>query len=543
MAPQNIEILELDAVIVGAGFSGIYVLHRLRDELHLNVKILEAGPPGAIGGVWYCNNYPGARVDMKSPYYSFGIDEVWKTWNWTELYASQKDMKAYFQHVDKVLSVSKDCIFNARVKAAEFDTEKARWSLQTEAGQTVVAKYFIPAIGGATKPYTPQWKGVDSFQGPMYHSSSWPSEGIDVRGKRAAVIGTGATGVQIIQEWGKEAGELFVFQRTPNISLPMRQEIYDSVNQEQVKNDTPIVYANYREKSVEHQCPRPTKKFIDQTVEEWDKALSDLYDEGGYTLWASTMTDLYTNLEGNRFVYDFWAKKTRERIHDPVKRDLLAPLEPPHPFAAKRPSMERGYFEQFNKPNIHVIDMNEDPIVEITPHAIVSKSGKFYEVDAVALATGYDVMTGALIDLGIRDTDGIDLGERWKNGVSCFLGFMVPKFPNLFVCFGPQTPITITNSPMLIEWQADCIRDLIQRMEGSDYKCMEPRPEAAQAWREETLAVAGVTIIAGTKSYYTGANIPGKPNEALFYLAGTGPYKEKCVDSLGVNFEKSFILY
>ena len=538
--------LELDAVIVGAGFSGIYALHRLRDQLHVKVKILEAGPPGAIGGVWYWNNYPGARVDMETPYYSFGngFEEVWRTWNWSEEYASQKEMNAYFQHVDKVMSVSKDCIFNARVKGAEFDVDTARWTLQTEHGPTVVAKYIIPATGLSSKQHVPEWKGIESFQGSIYYPSSWPSEGVDVKGKRVAIIGTGATGVQIIQDWAKEAGELFVFLRTPNPCLPMCQKKYDPAKQEQTKQDVAKIFASFRDNGTMLKWEVPTKKYAEQTREEWEKVLNELYDIGGLGFWVASTSDWAIDAESNRFLYDFWASKTRKRIRDPVKRDLLAPLEPAKPFGTKRISLEQDYFEQFNRPNVHVVDVKTDPIMEVRPRGIVTESNNLYEVDVIVIATGYDAYVGGLFNLGIRDTSGVELRERWKNGVLSYLGVMVPGFPNLFIAYGAQTPAATTCAPMFIECQAGWIRDMIRKVEETpDIKYVEVRPESAQAWREDTMALARDTLFVKATSWYNGANIPGKPVEILIHLGAYSQYKQRCIDSLGGDFERAFVVY
>ena len=542
--PQSTEAspLELDAVVVGAGFAGIYLLQRLRDDLHLNVKVLEAG--SSVGGVWHFNTYPGARVDVATPYYGFGFDKTMKSWSWPEKYASQKDMNAYFQHVSETMSISKDCIFNTRVKSAEFDVQKGRWNLKTENGLTVVAKYFIPAVGFSSVPYVPSWKGLESFQGPICHSAEWPKGGIDVRGKRVAVLGTGSSGVQIIQQWAKEAGELFVFQRTPNLAIPMGQTAFDSATQEERKKKAADIFDKFRE-TCGSQMPweMSTKSFVDQSPEEWEKVLDERYKEGGFGFCPYSMADIFTSPEGNRFVYDFWAKKTRERINDPVKRDLLAPLDPPHPFGTKRPSLENDYYEQFNRPNVHIVNTKEDPIAEITPHSIITQSGASFEVDAIAICTGFDATTASLMNLGIRDTNGVNLRERWRGGVLSFLGVMIPGFPNMFVVYGAQSPAAFSNGPMLIEVQADWIRDMIGKFQKMGNRFMDARSEPAQAWKEEVLAIANATLIPQAKSWWTGANVPGKKVEILYYLGGLSMYKEKCYAALGSNFATSFTVY
>lgn len=530
--------LKLDAVIVGAGFSGIYILHRLRDELGLNVKILDAG--AQVGGTWHQNRYPGARVDCPVPCYGFGIEEVWKTWNWTELYPGQKELQAYFEHVDRVLSIQKDCIFNTRVNAARFDPQSALWTVQTDDGKAIMAKYFIPAVGFAAQQYVPEWKGLDFFQGEIHHSACWPRDGVDVRGKRVAVIGTGASGIQIIQEWAKEAAELLVFQRTPNFALPMRQEKFDPSKQERLKEKTSEIFTHCWATGGGLPFDSLDKLYADATRSEWEAVLKDMYEQGGFRLWAGNCKDLLLNPEANRLTYDFWAKMTRERIHDPEKRDLLAPLEPPHAFGTKRPSLEQDYYEQFNKPHVHIVDTKTHPIVELTQKGIITEDGKHHEVDVIAIATGFNSSTGSLAQMNIQGLDGVMLGEKWKDGVSTFLGLTVPGYPSMFLPYGAQAPTPFTNGPVFIEFQANWIRDLIRKMEAEGIRSVDSRPDVARAWYEEVQAISNMTLFPQTKSWYMGANIPGKRVEQLYYFGGLPLYQQKCNDAIGPKFVESF---
>ncbi|KAF7184598.1 hypothetical protein CNMCM7691_005782 [Aspergillus felis] len=531
--------LELDAVIAGAGFSGIYILHRLRDELKLNCKILEAGPD--VGGTWYWNTYPGARVDCPAPVYAFGIEEVWKNWTWSELYPEQKELGAYFRHVDEVLSVRKDCIFNARITAAHFNPSDGKWTVQTENGIRAVAKYFIPAIGFTTQQYVPDWKGLEGFQGTIHHTSTWPQEPVDVRGKRVAVIGTGSTGLQITQEWAKEATETLVFQRTPNLALPMRQQKLDKRGQERMRDETADLFDRSRKTSGGLPYESPAKTFAEFSSDEIAKILEGLYEGGGFRYWSGGYIDLLLNTEGNRAAYDYWAKRTRERIHDPAKRDLLAPLEPPHPFGTKRPSLEQDYYEQFNKPNVHLVNTKAHPIVQLTPQGIMTDDGKVYEVDIIALATGFDATTGGLAKMGIQDVNGVKLSERWRDGVLTFQGLMVPGFPNMFLPYSVHAPTPFSNGPVGIEFQADFIRDLVKKMEAEKIKYIDPSPEAAQAWKAEMEFIANMTLFPKTKSWYMGANIPGKKVELLYYFGGLPRYREKCAEAFN-KFSETFVV-
>ncbi|KAJ6119199.1 hypothetical protein N7523_003479 [Penicillium sp. IBT 18751x] len=530
--------LDVDAVIVGAGFSGVYVLQRLRDQLGLNVKILEAGT--GLGGVWNNNTYPGARVDSGAPVYGFSIAKVYQTWKWSQPYPDQKELQAYFNHVDSVLSIKKDCIFNSRVTTASFNAEEAQWTIQTEEGKVVRAKYFIPAIGFAEQQWVPPWKGLASFQGTVHHSSQWPREGVNVEGKRVAVIGTGATGIQIIQEWAKEAAELFVFQRTPNIALPMHRDEFDSEKQRQIQDETPEAFARAWETQSGMRLPSPTKAFADYKPEEAETILNRIYDQGGFGLWAGAFTDTLMNPKANRATYDAWARRVRARVHDPVKRDLLAPLEPPHPFGTKRPSLEHHYYELFNEPHVHLVDTKSHPITEITPEGIVTDDGRQYEVDVIALATGFNSSTGGFSKLHIKDLNGGDLAARWKEGVETYLGLMVPGYPNMFLPYCVHAPTPFANGPVFIEFQANFIRDLVKKMEKGGIKSLDPLETSAETWRTEVDTIGNMTLFPKTKSWYMGANIPGKPVEMLYYFGGIPRYREKCGEALE-NLEKLFI--
>lgn len=385
-------LLELDALIIGGGFSGCLLLHKLRDELKLNVKIFEAG--SYLGGTWYWNRYPGARVDCPVPGYELYNPALLEDWTWKEKYPGQAELQDYFYHMDKALSLSKDCFFNSAVISAQFLQGENKWAVQTKDGRVARAKYLIPAVGFATKQYTPDWKGLDSFRGTICHSGDWPKDGIDVKGKRVAIIGTGSTGVQIVQEWAKEAAETFVFQRTPNMSLPMRQEKLDAAMQEN-KDDRLALFAHsFTTNSGFAYNALPRETFGD-SPEEREATYERLYNEGGFKIVVGNYQDVMRDVTANREAYQFWAKKTRARLNDPRLRDLLAPLEPPHPLGAKRLSLEQDYYEQFNKPNVHLVDVREAPIAELRPNGIATDK-EFFEVDVIAIATGFDSVTGGI---------------------------------------------------------------------------------------------------------------------------------------------------
>ena len=428
--------LDVDVLIVGAGFGGVYLLHKLRDEMGLKCKVYEAG--SALGGVWHWNCYPGARVDTAIPTYEYSIEKVWKDWTWSEKYPGWQELRKYFDHVSKVLDINKDVAFDTRVVNAQFDRKTNKWIVKTEDGRTARCRHFILATGFAAKRHFPDWKGLDTFEGIMHHSSFWPEEGLDVKGKRVAVVGTGSTGVQIAQESGRDGADVTVFQRTPNLALPMRQKKLTKEEQDAKKAKYPDMFKNRMTTFAGFPYDFSKKNTFDDTPESRERFYEYLWQNGGFEFWLSTYADMLFDWDANRQAYDFWAKKTRARIQDPVKRDILAPLEPPHAFGTKRPSLEQDYYEQFNKPNFNVVDIKKNPIVEVQPKGIVTADGKLHEFDVIALATGFDSVTGGMKNMGLLDVDGVDLRDKWKTGTWSYLGMTCNGYPNMWFLYGAQ---------------------------------------------------------------------------------------------------------
>lgn len=421
--------LELDAVIIGGGFAGVYLLHRLRQN-GFNVKIIEAG--SALGGIWHWNNYPGARVDSQWPIYQLSIPEVYKTFDWKEQYPGASELQRYFRHADKVLDISKDTIYNTRVEAATWDDEKRVWQVTCDTGLKVQARFMHCCLGFAAKRHFPDWPGLDDFGGYICHSSFWPKEGIDMRGKRVACVGSGATGIQIAQESAKTAEHLTVFVRTPNTCVPMRQALVD---QEQAKKDLEeyiprLLTKDRYERVAGFIYPDPTKGVMATPKEERDAILEKAWAEGGFA-FLFTFLDVQTNIESNRYMYDFWASKTRPRIKNPEKRDILAPSEPPHPFGGKRPSLEQDYYEQLDKDHVTIVDVKKTPIVKVVKEGVVTSDGKLHELDVMAMATGFDSLTGSFTQIDIRGVNGKGLKDYWsgEQGALSYLGLAVNGFP------------------------------------------------------------------------------------------------------------------
>jgi cation diffusion facilitator CzcD-associated flavoprotein CzcO len=525
---------ELDALIVGAGFSGCYLLHKLREDLKLNVKIFEAG--SSLGGTWHWNCYPGARVDCPVPGYELSNEDVWKNWTWKEKYPSWEELQEYFAHIDQKLSLSKDCFFQSEVVSAQYLPEKQKWVVATKGGSVTFAKYLIPAIGFASKQYIPDWKGLDTFRGKIYHSSAWPKEGVNVKGKKVGVIGTGSTGVQIAQSWAKEAAETYVFQRTPNTCLPMRQEKLDA-SQQKNRQRRLALFADSLTTFGGLPYNNVARNTFDDSPEERKATFERLYEEGGLKLWNASYKDLMIDHAANRELYQFWAKKTRARINDPNLKDALAPLEPLHAFGTKRPSLEQDYYEQFNKPHVHLVDIKNNPISGLQPNGIVTTDGKLHEVDFIAIATGFDSVTGGIKKVGVKDADGLELSQRWNEGIYTYLGLMVSRCPNMFLPYSAHSPSVFSNGPTSIEIQGSWIVQVIKKMESNGIQTIEPKRQAEQAWREEILAVANMTLLPSTKSWYMGSNIPGKPVEPIFYIGGLPRYQQRCAEALNNDWE------
>ena len=513
--------LDIDALIVGAGFGGIYCLHELR-KLDLSAVIYEAG--NDIGGTWRWNCYPGAGVDSEVPEYQYSIPETWKDWNWTTNYPSYEEIRAYFDHIDSVLGIKKHCAFGSVVVDAQFDASLGRWKVSTEDGRKATAKYLIIASGFAAKRYIPEWPGMNKFKGVVHHSSFWPQEGVDVQGKRCAVIGTGASGVQVSQTWGPVVESLKVFQRTPNLALPMRKRPLTEAEQKATKAYYPELFRLREQCFAGFLYDFAERSLWEDSEEEQQALFEKLYEEGGFRFWLSNYKDYLFDDKVNRKVYDFWARKTRQRIGDPTQRDLLAPLEPPHAFGIKRPSLERNYFEQFNRPNVEAVDIKNNPIECFTENGIQLEDGTTHELDVICIATGFDVATGGMTNMGLQNVDGAKLQDEWKSGAYTYLGTTVRGYPNLFHLYGPHGPTLLSNGPTSVEIQGRWIVDAIRQMQRQGIKSINPTREASQKWKDHINELSNATLLPTTQSTYMGGAVPGKPFEQVNYAGGMASY-------------------
>ncbi|OCK78384.1 FAD/NAD(P)-binding domain-containing protein [Lepidopterella palustris CBS 459.81] len=513
--------MDLDVLIVGAGFAGCYLLYQLRKR-NFAVKVVEAGSD--LGGVWHWNSYPGARVDSQYPIYAYSLPEVYTDWTWTQQYPDSAELRAYFAHVEKKLDLKKDVILNTVVTAAEFNTDTNKWTVHCNNGQTIRTSFFIPAIGFSAKRYFPDWEGLDTFKGVMHHSSFWPREGIDVRGKKMGVVGTGATGIQIVQECAKEAGELIVFQRTPNTCCPMNQAALSVKEQEKHKADYPAIFKERLTHDAGFMYSRRDILTFSHTPEQREAFYEELWKMGGFRFSGNTYCDMGSNEAANLEAYKFWRKKVRARIHDPETAEILAPEKPPHPFAGKRISLEQDYYEQFNKPNVHVVDVKNNPIKRVVEKGIITADGKLHELDIIALATGFDAITGGLKDIQIRGLNGERLADKWKRGTWTYLGMATSGYPNFFFTYGPQAPTAMSNGPSSIEPQCDWIVQVLEDMRAKGLKRINASTEAEGEWRVTVNEQSAKGLRHNVDSWWMGANIPGKPREALNWGGGLPLY-------------------
>jgi cyclohexanone monooxygenase len=534
---NNGAIEDLDVIVVGAGFAGLYLLDRLR-SMGMEVQVFEAG--GGLGGVWYWNCYPGARVDSPGPIYQYSRDDVWRKWQFSELYPSWQELREYFRYVDEKLGLSRDIRFNRRVNQAQFDPAHNRWIVRSSDGSVASARYLVLCTGLSAKPYIPDLPGLSDFAGERHHTALWPQQGLDMAGKRVGVIGTGASGVQVAQEAAGVAAHLTVFQRTPNLALPMRQKKLDEDAIRRMKEKYPEMFDRRAKTFAGFDYDVLAKSALEVSDDERQATFERLWEIGGFASWIGSFNDILLNEEANRAAYKFWRDKTLKRIKDPAVAEILAPTEPIHPFGVKRPSLEQHFYEIFNQPNVSLVDLRSTPIERVTRNGIKTAAGE-HELDILVLATGFDAVTGGLTSIDIRGTKGETLKEKWANGVCAQLGMAAAGFPNLLFVYGPQSPNGFCNGPTCAEVQGDWIARLLDHLRQGNYTRVEATVPAEEAWRAQVLALADATLFPRADSWYLGANIPGKPREMLSFTGGLPAYLAKCRESAERGYE-GFVL-
>jgi len=525
-----------DAVVVGAGLAGLYMLYRLR-QLGLTTRVYEEG--GDVGGTWYWNRYPGARCDVESMDYSYSFSpELEQEWVWTERYPSQPEILRYINHVADRFDLRRDIRFNTRVTAAHFDEAANLWRIRTDTGETVSARFCIMATGCLSTAKIPQIEGLEDFQGKWYHTGRWPHEDVDFTGQRVGVIGTGSSGIQCIPIIAEQAAHLTVFQRTPNFSLPAHNAPLDPRAQQARKAS----YREYRRLARESHLGIPAEPPVQSALEvdheERQRRYQAAWEKGTLTAMLLSFTDLLTSKEANETAAAFIRSKIKEIVTDPDVAETLSPKD--HPFGTKRPCLDTGYYATFNRPNVTLVDLRKSPILAITPKGIRTTDAE-HELDSIVFATGFDAMTGALLSIDIRGRGGLPLKEKWAAGPRTYLGIGTAGFPNLFTITGPGSPSALSNMVVSIEQHVEWIADCIAFLRGRGLTSIEPTEEAEEAWVEHVNEVADATLYPSADSWYVGANIPGKPRVFMPYAGGVGTYRRIC-DNVAARGYRGFRL-
>jgi cyclohexanone monooxygenase len=521
-----------DVVVVGAGFAGMYMLHRLR-ALGLAVRVYEQG--GDVGGTWYWNRYPGARCDVESMQYSYSFsDELQQEWDWSERYAPQPEILKYANHVADRFNLRPDIQLNTRVDRTSFDENANTWLVTTSDAKTVTAKYVVLATGCLSNARMPDLKGLSDFKGKVYHTGHWPHEPVDFTGRRVAVIGTGSSGIQSVPVIAEQASHLTVFQRTANFSIPARNAPLTSEEREAFRAKYPEIRRFAREEARNGiYTDMPDRGALDDGDNERRARYESRWTRGGLT-FMSVYNNLALDKAANDTAADFVRAKIAEIVKDPQTAKLLQPNN--HPIGSKRICVDTDYFATFNRPNVTLVDIRSNPIEEILPNAVRTRA-KDYEVDALVLATGFDAMTGSVAKIDIGGRNGQTLNQKWAEGPKTYLGLMSAGFPNLFIITGPGSPSVLSNMIVSIEQHVDWITDCIAYMRDRGLDSMEAQKNAEDNWVAHVNEVAHTTLYPQANSWYMGANIPGKPQIFMPYIGGVGVYRQICNNVAAKGYE------
>ena len=521
-----------DVVVVGAGFAGMYMLHRLRQQ-GLSARVYEQG--GDVGGTWYWNRYPGARCDVESMQYSYSFDEeLQQEWEWSERYAPQPEILKYASHVADRFNLRGDIQFDTRVDRAEFDENANRWSVTTSDGRTVTARHFVLATGCLSNAKMPDIKGLGDFRGKVYHTGHWPHEPVDFTGLRVGVIGTGSSGIQSVPVIAEQASQLTVFQRTANFSIPARNAALTPEEREAFRSNYPEIRRIAREEMRNGIVQEvPDRGALDDGENERRARFESRWAKGGLT-FMGVYNNLAFDKAANDTAADFVRDKIADIVEDPQTAKLLQPND--HPIGSKRICIDTDYFATFNRSNVTLVDIKSDPIQQILPHA-VRTAAREIEVDALVLATGFDAMTGSVAKIDIRGRNGQTLNQKWAEGPKTYLGLMSAGFPNLFIITGPGSPSVLSNMIVSIEQHVDWIADCIAWMRDRDFVAIEASGDAEDKWVAHVNEVAHTTLYPQANSWYMGANVPGKPQIFMPYIGGVGLYRQICNDVAAKGYE------
>ena len=539
MSPSQNTTQNFDAIIVGGGIAGMYQLYRLR-KLGMSVQVFETGSD--VGGTWYWNRYPGARFDSESYSYGYSFsDELLEEWDWTEHFSPQPETLRYLNFVADKFDLRKDIQFNTRVTEATYDEAANTWTVDTDQGDQVSAPILILALGPLSVPKKLDIPGMDTFEGEAFHTSETPRDPngfgpktTDFTGLRVGVVGTGATGVQVIQETSKTADRLTVFQLEPEYCSPLRNGPIDDETQKEIKASYPEIFQKCRESYGSFVHNFDERSVMEMSDEEREAFFEELYQRPGFAIWLANCGDILINPKANDLITDFIRKKIRARINDPKVADKLVPTN--HGFGTRRVPMETNYYESYNQDNVKLVDISETPIEAMTPKGIKTSDAE-YELDMIFFATGFDAVTGGFNKIDIRGTGGQTLKDKWADGPQTYLGLQVSGFPNMFTLIGPHNGGTFCNIPRCIEQNVEWVTDFIAYMRDKGLKRVEATKEAEDKWTAEIDVVANRTLFPKTKSWYLGDNIPGKKHKFLLYAGGGPLFRQTCDDVAAKDYE------
>jgi cation diffusion facilitator CzcD-associated flavoprotein CzcO len=515
---------EVDVIVVGAGFSGLYALHRLRG-IGLTVRVFEQADD--VGGTWYWNRYPGARCDVESLDYSYSFSsELEQEWEWTERYPTQPEILRYLRYVADRFDLRHDIQFNTRITSATFDDGANRWVVTTADGERWSARIIIPAVGCLSSRLEPRIEGLETFRGAWYHTAAWPKEGVDFTGKRVGVVGTGSTGIQVIPQVARQADHLYVFQRTPNFSVPAQNRPLAPEVQAAMK----ARYREHRQEARESAFGVPAepnpRSALEVTAAQRVQELDRRWQHGGGATMLLAFADLLVDERANEAAAEYVRGRIREIVDDPQVAEMLCPTD--HPIGTKRICVDIDYYETYNRDNVTLVDIRQAPIGEITPQGVRLADGREFDVDVIVFAIGFDAMTGALFDMNICGRDGVRLQDKWADGPRTYLGLATSGFPNLFMITGPGSPSVLSNMVVSLEQHVDWLTDLLAYAREQGFDRVEATREAEDAWCRHCSEVANATLFPRARSWYTGQNVPGKPFVFMPYVGGVGVFRQVC---------------
>lgn len=523
-----------DAVIIGAGISGMYQLYLLR-KLGMSVRVLEMGTD--VGGTWYWNRYPGCRFDSESYSYGYSFSqEILNGWDWSEHFAAQPETLRYLQWCADKMDVRKDIDFKTRVNAAHYDEDSDSWNVETETGRRLNAKFLITAVGPLSAPQMPNIEGIDDFEGEAYHTGLWPHEEVKMEGKRVGIIGTGATAVQVIQTIAPQVDHLTVFQRTPNWCAPLGNSPISKEEMQDIKKHYKEIFAKCNETFGNFLHKMDDRSTFDVSGEEREAFFEELYEKPGFAIWLANFGDTLTDEKANAEITKFMARKIRERVKDPKIADKLVPTN--HGFGTRRVPMETGYYEVYNRDNVTLVDGRETPIERITKKGIRT-SDQDYELDMIIYATGFNAVVGALERIDVRGAGGQKLIDKWKDGPRTYLGMQTTGFPNMFTLVGPHNGSTFCNIPRCIEQNVEWVTDLIKFMREKGYEHCETTVDAENNWTQHVYEKAMSTLFPTADSWFMNVNqnLPEKERTCLLYTGGAPVYKAKCDEVAAHDYE------